>query len=52
MFVGWLKNRAELHQEELLEMWNSKEFYRIEPLGLNGMYKNADHTNSRSQVYG
>ncbi|MFN0048230.1 MAG: DUF4160 domain-containing protein [Cytophagales bacterium] len=23
---------AEIHQQELLEMWNSKKFHKIEPL--------------------
>jgi hypothetical protein len=23
---------AEIHKEELLEMWNSKDFHKIEPL--------------------
>ncbi|WP_445735382.1 DUF4160 domain-containing protein [Mariniflexile sp.] len=27
-----VKARAEIHKEELLEMWNSKEFHKIEPL--------------------
>ncbi|RLD50067.1 MAG: hypothetical protein DRJ05_20115 [Bacteroidetes bacterium] len=27
-----VKAWAEIHKDELLEMWNSKEFHKIEPL--------------------
>lgn len=29
---GLVEEWAELHREELLSMWNSKEFHKIEPL--------------------
>ena len=29
---GLVEEWAELHQAELLEMWNSKEFHRLDPL--------------------
>ena len=29
---GLVEEWAELHQEELLSMWESKDFHRIEPL--------------------
>jgi hypothetical protein len=29
---GLVEEWAELHQEELLVMWNSKEFHKIKPL--------------------
>jgi hypothetical protein len=29
---GLVEEWSELHQEELLQMWNSKEFQKIDPL--------------------
>ena len=29
---GLVEEWAELHRDELLEMWESKEFHRVEPL--------------------
>lgn len=29
---GLVEEWAEQHQDELLEMWNTKEFHKIEPL--------------------
>jgi hypothetical protein len=29
---GLIQEWAEIHREELLKMWNSKEFHKIDPL--------------------
>jgi hypothetical protein len=29
---GWVEEWAELHQQELLEMWNAKDFHKVKPL--------------------
>ena len=29
---GLVQERAELHKDELLDMWNSKDFHKIAPL--------------------
>jgi len=29
---GLVEEWAEMHKDELLEMWNSKDFHRLEPL--------------------